>query len=479
MPEIAPNLFAYIALLSWPLIALCLFQVRPAGWALLWTVLGGQLLLPVGTSIKFEMIPVFDKSSIATLAALLGCHLAGKRLRLFKGFGTPEVLIVMFLVSPFITSALNTDPLRMGAAWRPGVDYYDALSAMAAQFIFFVPFLLGRQILRSSADSGDVLRVLVAAGLIYSLPMLFEVRMSPQLHTWTYGYFPHSFLQQMRGDGFRPVVFIGHGLGVAFFAMTAVLAAAALWRTRERSSRLQGSAVTAYLGIVLLLCKSLGSVVYAAVAVPLVRFASPRIQLRVAVALVSIALFYPTLRATDLFPTTFLVTWATSMSDERAESLKFRFDQEQALLDHAWKRFSFGWGRFGRNRIYDEESGRDLSITDGRWIVTMGQFGFFGFLAEFGLLVLPVFRAAKSLRYADSVQDQVFLAALSLILAINVVDLLPNSSLSPFTWLIAGTLLGRSEAIRSAARKRRAQWHAGPQIDHAMAKNSISVAENH
>src|SRR5262249_42632755 len=155
---------------------------------------------------KFEMIPVFDKNSIAALAALFGCVLAGKKLRLFNGFGIPEVLILMALMSPFITSELNTDPMRMGAAWRPGVGHYDALSSTIAQFIFFMPFLLGRHILTSAAHNKDVLRVLVIAGLAYSLPMLFEVRMSPQLHTWIYGYFPHSFGQQVRGGGFRPVV---------------------------------------------------------------------------------------------------------------------------------------------------------------------------------------------------------------------------------------------------------------------------------
>ena len=459
MSGITPNLFAYVALLSWPLIALCLFQVRPVGQALLWTILGAHLLLPVGTSIKFEMIPAFDKSSIATLSALLGCLLVGKRLRLFNGFGLPEILIVMLLVSPFITSELNTDPLRMGVAWRPGVGHYDAISAVVAQFIFFVPFLLGRQILRSSSDNQNLLQVLVLAGLFYSLPMLFEVRMSPQLHTWIYGYFPHSFGQQMRDGGFRPVVLIGHGLGVAFFAMTAVVAAAALWRARVRVLNWPGGAITGYLAVVLLLCKSLGSFVYGAVAAPLVRLAPPRIQLLWAVALVSVALLYPTLRATDLFPTTHLVEMAASVSDDRAQSLKFRFDQEQQLLDHAWERFMFGWGRFGRNRVYDEDSGRDISITDGRWIITMGQFGFFGFLAEFGLLALPIFRAASAIKYTHSVREQVFLAALSLILAINVVDLLPNASLTPFTWLIAGTLLGSAETLR-AARRRRVEWRS-------------------
>jgi hypothetical protein len=446
-----PNLFAYVALFSWPLIALGLFQARPAGQALLWTILGAQLLLPVGTSIKFEMIPVFDKSSIATLSALLGCLLAGKKFRLFHGFGTPEVLIIMLLASPFITAELNGDAIQVGATTLPGIGHYDAASAVIAQFIFFVPFLLGRQILRSSADNQEILRVLVIAGLLYSLPMLFEVRMSPQLHTWIYGYFPHSFGQQMRDGGFRPVVFIGHGLGVAFFTMTTVVASAALWRAGMRIFNVPTGAITGYLGGVLLLCKSLGSLIYAAVAVPLVRFVPPRVQLRLALGLILIALLYPTMRAFDLVPSTQLVELATSVSDDRAQSLKFRFEQEQQLLTRAWERFTFGWGRFGRNRIYDEDSGKDLSVTDGRWIITMGQFGFFGFLAEFGLLAVPIFRAASSLRYTETRHDQIFLAALSLILAINVVDLLPNAGLTPLTWLLAGALVGMTDALRTRA----------------------------
>src|SRR5262245_19095250 len=128
----------------------------------------------------------------------------------------------MMLISPFITAQLNSDPIQIGTTSLPGIGQYDAFSAVVAQFIFFLPFLLGRQILHSSADTHEVLQVLVVAGLFYSLAILFEIRMSPQLYTWIYGYFPHSFAQQMRDGGFRPVVFIGHGLVVAFFAMATV-----------------------------------------------------------------------------------------------------------------------------------------------------------------------------------------------------------------------------------------------------------------
>ena len=45
------------------------------------------------------------------------------------------------------------------------------------------------------ADSEEILRVLIIAGLVYSVPMLFEIRLSPQLHNWIYGYYPSQFVQ--------------------------------------------------------------------------------------------------------------------------------------------------------------------------------------------------------------------------------------------------------------------------------------------
>src|SRR5262249_13356926 len=152
--------------------------------------------------------------------------------------------------------------------------------------IFLLPFFLARQLLRDAESNIEVLRVLVLAGLAYSVPALFEVRMSPQLHAWIYGFFPHSFGQQIRDGGFRPVVFLGHGLLVAFFMMTTAVAAAAFWRTRSRLIRMPAEGITAYLGGVLLLCKALGAFIYGAVLVPLVRFTRPQVQVLAACALV-------------------------------------------------------------------------------------------------------------------------------------------------------------------------------------------------
>jgi hypothetical protein len=162
------------------------------------------------------------------------------------------------------------------------------------------------------------------------------------------------------------------------------------------------------------------------------------------------------LRATDLVPTNAVLAAANAVSAQRAASLKTRFDQEQELLDHALQRPWFGWGRFGRSRLFNGYHGRDSSITDGRWIITLGVFGLVGFVAEFGLLGLAVFRAATAIKFALTMRESIYLGALALIVAINLVDLLPNSSISPWTWLLAGALLGRAEALYAVVRQRSA-----------------------
>ena len=451
-----PNWFAYFALLIWPGVAFYLFFRLPVGQAIVWTILGAFLLLPVGTEIKFAGVPGLNKDTIPNLAALVCCALVTGRLpKIFRGFGLAEVLIVVLLIGPFITSMLNSDPIRIGITFLPGVGPYDALSAAVAQFIFIIPFFLGRQFLRRPEDNAEILRVMVIAGLAYSLPMLLEVRMSPQLNLWVYGYYPRDFIQEMRDGGFRPTVFLGHGLAVAFFAMTAAAAAAALWQTRTRIfGYFAPAAIVAYLSAVLLLCKTASATFYAALLVPLIRWTNPRLQLRVACVLVLLALTYPMLRAAGLIPTASILQAASAVSAERAQSLKVRFDNEDQLLDRAWQRPWFGWGRFGRNRVYNGWNGGDSSITDGHWIITMGQFGIVGFIAEFGLLGIGIFRAALALKLTQTKWEREYLAALALIVAVNMIDLLPNSSISPWSWLLVGALLGRAEAAYAASHQR-------------------------
>jgi len=441
---------ATVALLMWPIISAALFATRPAVQATLWTIVGAQLLLPVGTGIKFEMIPPFDKATLPSFCIFFGYLMAAGRLWNPR-FGIAEVLVAIFLFGPIVTSMQNGDPVFAGDRVIPGVGIYDALSAVEAAFIALLPFFVGRGLFRTEQANEQVLKTLVVAGLLYSIPMLFEMRFSPQFHFWVYGYFPTDFIQQVRDGGYRPMVFTGHGLIAAIFLFMSVTAAAALWRSSGSLRRSGG--VTVYLGAVFVLCRSAGATLFGSVIVPLVCFGRPKLQARVAVVFVLLALFYPMLRVVDLVPTRLMVELAQSVSFERASSLRVRFENEASLLERALQRPIFGWGRYGRSRIYDE-GGKDVSVTDGHWVITIGQFGILGFVAEFGLLALCIIKAAAASRNARSFKEKILLTALALIVATNVLDLLPNSSLLPVTWLFSGALLGRAEALQLTATRK-------------------------
>lgn len=442
-----PNLIAYAALLTWPLVALMLYRLYHPTVATTWCILGGYLLLPVGTSIKIEMIPQFDKDSIPSLCALFACILIlGRGLKPWRRFGVVELLALMLLVGPVITSLQNTDDAVMGGRLLPGVGLYDGVSALISQIIVLIPFFLGRALFREEKDIRLLLTALAAAATVYSIPALLEVRLSPQLHTWIYGYFPHEFLQQMRDGGFRPVVFLGHGLMVAFLFSTALAAATYLGKTGVKLFRISANLVAIWLALVLLLCKSLGPAIYAIVLVPLVKWTSAATQFRFALVLAGVTLIYPALRTFDLVPTTAIIEAAELISSDRAGSLGTRFENEEKLLAHAHERFWFGWGRYGRSRIYDDY-GRDVSITDGHWIIVLGQFGLLGFVAEFGLLFFSIYTAYRLHRRGKFFP--LASAAHALILGVNLLDLLPNASIRPWTWLLAGALLGSAEAAKA------------------------------
>lgn len=442
------NGFSYLMLAIWPLISIWLYRTKTIQVATFWTILGGFMFLPVKTVFDLPMIPPMGKSSIPAISALIGCLLIKKQhVSYLKELGKIKYLVLLFVLTPFITVSLNTDAVAIGGSYLPGLSYYDGLSTVVRQFLLITPFFIGRQFFRTYDDQLLMFKLLVVAGLFYSLFMLFEVRMSPQLHTWIYGYFPHSFIQQYRNDAFRPVVFMGHGLLVAFFAFTVVLSATALWNNRIKIYQFSPAIVSYYLLVVLVMCKSLASLSYGVFAIALIKGIKPKTQHRISIILVTLALLYPAMSIIKVFPHQSILNVAASIDQQRMQSLQFRFDNEEILLEHAGERLLFGWGGWGRNRVFDEESGRDITITDGHWIITLGTFGLFGFIAEFGLLAITVFRANSASKWLKSKPEQTLLAAHAILICIIFIDQIPNATLAPWLWLLAGVLLGRSEAI--------------------------------
>lgn len=194
----------------------------------------------------------------------------------------------------------------------------------------------------------------------------------------------------------------------------------------------------------LFLSNSLGGLLIALALLPVVLFLTVSVQLLLAGIIAGIVLTYPVLRSADLVPTDRIVSTVQSYDVTRSLSLQFRINNEDELLERANERPLFGWGPYGRNRIYDT-MGRDQSVVDGAWIVVIGQGGWLRYLAEFGLLGMPLILFAIRRRKYNV--DQIT-ATLSLVLAANMIDMIPNAGRSPITWLIVGALLGRIELGR-------------------------------
>ena len=67
-----------------------------------------------------------------------------------RSVGVAEILILVFVFGPLMSSSQNADPITLPNRIIPGETLYDGFSAAATQLIYLVPFLLGRQLLRGS-----------------------------------------------------------------------------------------------------------------------------------------------------------------------------------------------------------------------------------------------------------------------------------------------------------------------------------------
>ncbi|CAN0600866.1 unnamed protein product, partial [Ectocarpus sp. 12 AP-2014] len=245
-------------------------------------------------------------------------------------------LIMVILLSPFLTTITNRERLFYGPTVVPSMGTGEAIAMLFQSGVMITLFLIARRYLFTESAHRALLRALVLAGVAYSFPILFELRFSPQLHTWTYGYFQHSWAQHIRGGGFRPVVFLQHGLWVGFLLFMTVIAACALLRRDDKEPvKLEYFLMAGWLMLVLLVSRNLGAAILALIFAPAMLFL-PRQALIWTGMIVTIAfLSLPALRQADLFPTNGIVSLASKISDDRAGSLEYRFDNEDAYLDRA------------------------------------------------------------------------------------------------------------------------------------------------
>jgi hypothetical protein len=255
---------------------------------------------------------------------------------------------------------------------------------------------------------------------------------------------------------------MNHGLMVALFMASTTLVAYWLWRTgaRRALAGLPLGAVAAVLGVTTLLCKSTGAAALLLVGIAVLE--GTRLLKRSALVLLLLAVppIYCAARL-DGWDAEALVTAATSAAGgERAQSVQFRLRNERELVARALQRPGLGWGRFGRSRIR-EETGRDLSITDSLWVITLGEGGLVSLVSLWLVLAMPVallLRAAPARHWSE--RGVASASALATVALLSLVDDLLNTMATPAVLLVSGALV----TLRLAALAARPQVAVRPVV---------------
>ena len=392
---------------------------------------------------------------MAAIGVLLGVLLVGaarRKLVAARVFRSAEFLVLVMMVGAFGTSRTNQEPLNYGMAFLEPLTTWEAMSVGVGDiYTWLIPFFVGRALFTTREDAVTLLRGFHVGALLYVPFIMTEIVMSPQMHNWVYGFAQHDFAQTMRGGGYRPMVFMGHGLALTLFLAAACLAGIVLsLAKRPTLFRLPGRWLSLFFLVVLLGCKSLGAAIFAFLFTGVLHLFTPKWQLRVLLIFAMLIVVYPISRATEVFPHKELIQlMKDTAGPDRAQSMEFRFTNEADLSEHAAKKPVFGWGRFRRNMIFGPWKDEPISVSDGYWIVVYGVSGAVGFACVFGLLLAPIILLRKKIRYLKTSEDRYLLVGMGCILMMYTVDLLPNGLFTNFPVLFAGALMGLIRGIAS------------------------------
>jgi hypothetical protein len=142
---------------------------------------------------------------------------------------------------------------------------------------------------------------------------------------------------------------------------------------------------------------------------------------------------------------------------ERVQSLQVRLDNENLLTAKAMQRPIFGWGRWARSHVYDA-SGKDISITDGLWVIALGESGLVGLIAISATLLLPTLLLWKRMPSYYWFQPQTAgLAALAMLAVLHMTDNLFNAMVNPL-YILA--VAGVNNMLVELKQLQRTQIHA-------------------
>lgn len=428
-----------LTLYGWVFVAIGLFAVLPPRRAALAAYLLAWLFLPQA-SIPFPGFPDLDKISATSLGALVGVVIfdAGRLLRYRPSW--VDLPIIIWCLSNIPSSLTNEVPQQWSS------PLWDGLSGvMKDLFLWGIPYLVGRLYFTDLASLRELAIGLFIGGLIYVPLCAYEMKMAPVLHETVYGFHPSSFLMTIREGGYRPMVFMQHGLMVGLWMTSASVVGVWLWQTGSlrKLFNVPMSVILPVLLVVTLMCRSVGALALLVLGLGILYANRMMRSTALLVLAMSLTPLYMAVRSQGLWDGRQLVEFGALFSQERADSIAGRLEQEDQLAEQAAKKPWFGWSGWGGWRLHDPKTGEDITVSDGMWIIARGEKGLVGLVTVNAIVLLPFLLLLRRIGARHWAQAYAAApAALAMLLMLYSIDNLFNAMLNPIYLLAAGGLSG-------------------------------------
>lgn len=409
---IIPILLGYI-------IAGCLMMTFLRGVSgVMATIVIGWMFLPPSRGVNLPGLPAYTKEHAVSYALLIGMMLTGSSRILRYRPSLLDIAPVIWTIAPFFSSVTN------------GHGTYDGLSGVYSQFFLYtLPYLIGRLYIQSPLDVRIAAKWFVIAGLIALPFILWEVRMSPTINRFVYGYDASPFHAAKRLGGYRPLIFMRHGLEVGLWMSSSAVVAAWLMITMPKEVRVFGL-TTRFHGIIILiatlLCRSTGAIVLLIGNLAAAVFTRATGIRAAIIALVLTPPVYLTVRYTNFWAPTDLTGLISSFDEQRASSLESRLNQELVITEHAMKKPLFGWGGYDQYRPLNDQG--ETEPVDGWTSITFGRNGLFGVISLECFVTLPSLLLVLGLKRQE-ITDPTWAPAIGILLACSIfsMDILFNA----------------------------------------------------
>ncbi|MBE9174579.1 O-antigen ligase domain-containing protein [Synechocystis salina LEGE 06155] len=432
---------AQLVLLLWLPVILYLFRRYPPRTAVMLSFLGGLLFLPQRTGFALPLIPDYQGMVATCYGIVLGlCLYDRERLKKLR-VEWLDLPMALWCISPFLSSITN------------GLGAYDGVNESITQTVVWgLPYMLGKLYFNRLIYLKQLAESIIKGGLIYVPLTLWEGRMSPNLHLIVYGYYAHpsGISQAIRYGGYRPNVFMQHGLMVGMWMMTVALITIWLWQSKTLTKiwNYEIKSLVPVLVFTVIWCRSTGAYgyfFYGLIILFTAKFLKSNLPLLLLIFGIGWFLY---MNVTGQFHGDKILAFLGEyINPDRIQSLGFRWLNEEILAEKARQRFLFGWAGWNRNRVYEENwIGEivDVSVTDSLWIIAFGIYGAFGLLNLTLSLLLPptvfaTFRYPAKLWLHPKVAPA---AALATCLVLFMLDSVINNMYNPIFPLISGSLSG-------------------------------------